>query len=506
MNIPITDVIVEDRARDDLGPIDELCESLLRYGLIHPIALDADKKLIAGGRRYTALTMLYKTRAKHMENDEVEASMLRFLRSGMLELGKHYTSKADADVDTLDEMELEENIQRKNFNWKEEVCAIHKIHSIKRKQAIKNKESWGIRQTGKLLGVSHASVQYATKLYRCLQDPTHPIQEAGSATDALHMLAKIKLDEARRHAVAKSISPIEQTKRPTRSGSEVSLDDIAEEFEVDVDDYESILQAGSHVATRDHSDEGGIVSDNIVIDLTNTVLLGKFEDVYHRIPQVDHILTDPPYGINMKNLEIGEGDGVRNIDLIESTHDEKENIATFEKWINICHSIMKDSGFMVMFCDMMHWRTLYDLATAVGFKCQRWPFVWCKTHVCMNQAADFNFTKNIEVALIARKGSATLVSPQGSSYIQASSLPTKKLLSGHPFVKPLELWQHLARAIAIEGETICDPFSGVGSMPRAVAELGYKFITCEVNEQCHTQQMDMLMNFYRERFDNVTFK
>jgi DNA modification methylase len=448
---------------------------------------------LAGGRRFTALTSIWEQRERLLEASEnIDPSIVRFLQSGELELGKHYTSKEDAFVEALDLIELEENIRRKAFDWKEQVCAIAYQHQRKTKRALASGERWSQKQTGELLGVSHASISYALALHKFLQDPKHPIQKCGSATNAIHLLTKLRADEARRAKVMIS------TEKPKAKGKVLDLEQLASDWQgagTDVSVNRDLLQAGFG-RIQEEAIEASEAEGTVKVNLSETIFLGDFLEL--DLPQVDHIITDPPYGIEMSNLS-------NDVSQVAETHIAEDNIAYFKPWIQKCYDWLGVNGFCIMFCDLIQFKYLYDLSTATGFKVQRWPFVWIKTHTCANQAVDFNFTKNYETAIVMRKGSATLLKPQSSSYFMASSLPTKKLLNGHPFVKPLDLWQHLAKAVAIEGETIGDPFSGIGSMPRALRDIGYKTITCEINEDFYNQQVLMLRQFYSERWENVEF-
>ena len=136
-------------------------------------------------------------------------------------------------------MELEENVRRKNFNWKEQIIAVAKIHLRKKQRAASVGDKWELKQTGDLLGLSHAPVSYALKLHQCLKDPDHPIQKANSATDALHMLAKIRADEARSLAVAKSITGSDKPAKKRVKGTEISLELLAQEFKPEAFDPRS---------------------------------------------------------------------------------------------------------------------------------------------------------------------------------------------------------------------------------------------------------------------------
>jgi ParB family chromosome partitioning protein len=55
---PIAEIIVGDRHRKDLGDIEGLAASIEDIGLLHPIIVDQDGQLLAGGRRLVACKLL----------------------------------------------------------------------------------------------------------------------------------------------------------------------------------------------------------------------------------------------------------------------------------------------------------------------------------------------------------------------------------------------------------------------------------------------------------------
>jgi len=142
-SININEIIVEDRARQDLGPkagpgsIEELASSIKEFGLIQPLVLvrqvtalgddgsDDGKyqpKLVAGGRRLAAL---------------------RRLGTQVLNHGTHFIWREEelsGDLVIQHKMkaiELEENVKRKEMSWLEQVrCKkqllelMQKIHGV----------------------------------------------------------------------------------------------------------------------------------------------------------------------------------------------------------------------------------------------------------------------------------------------------------------------------------------------------------------------------------------
>ena len=51
MRIPIDEIVIKQRVRQDLGDISLLMESMRLHGLLNPIVITADRELIAGNRR-----------------------------------------------------------------------------------------------------------------------------------------------------------------------------------------------------------------------------------------------------------------------------------------------------------------------------------------------------------------------------------------------------------------------------------------------------------------------
>ena len=105
MQIPVKDIIVKKRIRKEMGDIEALAESLKRYGQISPIVVSSKNVLIAGGRRLAA--------AKHLGWRTINAVI----------------SENSSELARL-ELEVEENIQRRDFNMEEVAEATQKIYRL----------------------------------------------------------------------------------------------------------------------------------------------------------------------------------------------------------------------------------------------------------------------------------------------------------------------------------------------------------------------------------------
>jgi ParB family chromosome partitioning protein len=106
MKVPVETIIVKKRIRKDLGDITSLADSLKRYGQISPIVINKKNVLIAGERRLTA--------AKSLGWKTIDAVVSE--QSGKL-----------AEL----ELEVEENLQRRDFSSEEIAEATRIIYKLR---------------------------------------------------------------------------------------------------------------------------------------------------------------------------------------------------------------------------------------------------------------------------------------------------------------------------------------------------------------------------------------
>lgn len=467
------------RVREDFGNVDELCASLKQYGLLQLISVDPETyEIVDGGRRFKALTKLFKAHTLgEIDSSDVHPELAVFLDTGELHETIHFFFKTVSSGDQLGEMELLSNIQRKAFTWKEEVFAVRKIHRLRSVETLKKGDEWTQQMTGKLLGVSRASVTLFLKVATALDNQKHPIHKASNITEALQILTKLKEDEAARLLAQKALT---QPLKTTKAGVDIFDDLISEgsKGEENNIDYSEKEESEDEMPEVGSSKEESFTESRSAIDYSRVCFLGSMEEVIPKLSKVDHIITDPPYGIDMSMLE-QENQGFKLSEGIKGNHDVSENVDAFGRWLEFMYEVLNDNGFCVIFCDLVHWSTLMEKAIAVGFSAQRWPLIWVKTHPCLNQAAQFNFTKATEAALVLRKGTATLIKPQAVNWLLAEVTSTKQQFQNHPFVKPSILWQWVAQAIALPGQVILDPFAGVGSCACSLFKKGYTVISIE---------------------------
>lgn len=107
MQIQIKEIIVKNRIRKNLGDLSSLMESISKFGLMNPIVINSKKELIAGHRRLESCKRLgFETVQVRIITNEDPASKL--------------------------EMEIDENLHRKNLSPEELADAYIQLDKLRR--------------------------------------------------------------------------------------------------------------------------------------------------------------------------------------------------------------------------------------------------------------------------------------------------------------------------------------------------------------------------------------
>lgn len=141
MKILISDIkISRPRLRVDDGDLEELATSFLKHGQLQPIVIDRTYELAAGWRRLCAAKL-----------------------NGWTEIKAEYTD-ALSELD-LREIELEENIARKDMTWQERVKSVAELDRLRR---LKD-PNWTQEQTAAVAGLQRTRVTEALKLDKMMK-------------------------------------------------------------------------------------------------------------------------------------------------------------------------------------------------------------------------------------------------------------------------------------------------------------------------------------------------
>lgn len=474
--IAFEDVIIPPRQRadDDKAKTfidEELMPSIADAGLIHPITLaDDEKTLIAGWNRLHACHNLGYT--LHAFN--TQASMPESQR--MVQ-------------------EYEENETRSSLPWQAKVHAITDIHRRKTLEALKEGDKWGTRQSGKLLGVSHAYVSTFVKISKELKAGNAGLIACPTISDAIKFLYSDFEDKLHEELARKSAGP--QAKGNIQNIPKKTISSGPIEFDVDL----------SAPATN-HQSSGKIIKPDSFtgfnVPIKERFVQGDCLKVMKEMEpeQFDLIFTDIPYGIDMKNLE-----GIDGIDRVVGEHDVEQNVDQMKGFLEGSYRVLKDKSWLIFFFDLVHFEKLINWGEAVGFHVQKYPLHWIKTHPCRNQSAHCSWTKAIEHVFVARKGTATMRNTHYAPNHFACEGLTEKKQQANPFAKPFDMCEWILDKVVFQGQKCLDPFAGEGSICRAEIVKGLVPYGIELSDKHY----DRLCNNVREQYklfggEKVTFE
>ena len=109
MKLKIEEIRIKKRIRSDLGDLDELCQSMNKYGLLNPVTINRKKILLAGFRRLEAAKVLGW---QEIECNIVDASS----KLARLEIEAHEnTTRKDFTEDEIHKLEEKLELLRAPF-------------------------------------------------------------------------------------------------------------------------------------------------------------------------------------------------------------------------------------------------------------------------------------------------------------------------------------------------------------------------------------------------------
>lgn len=477
-SILLTQINEGERYRKEYGDLSGLKDSLSRVGSIHPVVLsrnpDGSFDLVAGGRRFRAFQELEIPALYH-------ASVLDPTRLGYLfedEVPEHRRREA----------EIDENIYRLNTKWQEDCLAVADLHKLKRQI---NNYKWGYEQTAEILGRGYGktNVNYCVRISERLRSNDKEFLTCATMDDAVQLLTKRREEEA----LAELNRRNEQ-----RIGSSPSalLDSFLDTINIGGPEkattvtfpslnVPSITPIGSPTITP--------VTERAVVPLSKMFYNEDFRKFTYRFQAgyFDHVVTDIPYAIDMDNL-----DQFKNIGDVAGEHEVEANVELFEPFLEESYRIVKPGGFCIFFYDLDWHEFLQATAEKVGWKVQRWPFIAGKTSACRNSAAQYNFTKNYETAMILRRDETSVLRKQQPTSVKMYDFNAERKLYNNAFAKPFELWKDLYDAISIPGQKTADLFWGEGSGSRAAANCGLIPFGCELKKNHYHRGLENMKAVY----------
>jgi len=420
------------RIREELGDVVELAESIRDRGLIHPIVVDEAFNLIAGGRRYTAYTLLNSNSVQCVEPTLFDCIPFNFLKN---------LSKTEQRL-----LEIEENTRRKEMTWQEKVLGICDYHRLSYRQALAEGDTWTQEQTGKLLGVIQSDVSNAIRLAKELHDRESPLWKLDSAFEATKFLIQRALDAA----------AMRQKQLITAKRESFTNQMLQSTPQAVVRVLSTPVSAGGPV-----DPQAKIVKEVVSKeDISRFFIHGNCLQRLYELKKetvINHIITDPPYAIDMDNLVQD------SVARVAETHEVEPNKELLRDFLKAAFDTIAEDGFLCMWYDLDMHQSLLDWGRDIGWKPCRWPVTWCKTSSCQNKSAQYNVTKATEHLMFMRRSTSSIIKKkQAKNWFWADAIGS----ATHPFVKPDMCWRYPLETVSLENQTVVDPFCGEGSMIR----------------------------------------
>ena len=404
--VKVEDVKVGQRCREDFGDIEGLALSIQRFGLLHPIVVDEDLNLLAGERRLRAHNYL-----------------------GLKEI--EVTYKKDLDDAEKKELELEENLKRKDLNWPELVTANKTLFDLRVKlygPKIKGhvSDGYGRHDHAMALGKSQGMV----------------------TMDLILAEALVKFPELSK----------EKTKTVAFNKYQRMKDDLM---------------------LKEWNKRGKITSDPRVIHGDSYTELKKMPD-----ESVDFVVTDPPFAVDIDE-KAKQDKAVKDAGYDDDPHEVMENIRLT---VGELFRVMKNNTHMIIAFAMMHYIELFQILTEAGFTVDPTPLIWNKITGSTPHSGRY-FPYAYEPAFWCLKGRRELFSTDCNMFTY-KRVPDK--YKKHPLERPQALMTAFIKAVSTPGEVGIDCYAGGGSFVEACIALGRRPIAIEKSEKHYLAILDRI--------------
>lgn len=347
-----------------------------------------------------------------------------------------FTTTAELSESELFELELEENVQREDITWQERALAYSRLYELQQKL---NATPLSISEFGRVL---HP------------EDPKNAMQIA------------------RRH-----LQVADHLDNPEVAGAKT----LKEAANIIRRQNESILR--TELLQRVGQQES-----------RHTLVNASAFDFVRTLPDnsVDIIITDPPYGIDMDQMNTQSGSSSGH------THTYSDGIGYANSCVRLLASegarVSKATSVCYMFCDIRLWAVWRDIFIDEGWYGWPQPIIWDKSPTGSLLGAANGPRHVYECILMAIRGNKQ-VNTVGEDVI---AIPGPQANKRHPAEKPVALYEKLLSWSAAPGDTILDLFCGCGPVIPAAEANGCTAIACEKDPEHYSVAALRLQNLGKE--------
>ena len=195
---------------------------------------------------------------------------------------------------------------------------------------------------------------------------------------------------------------------------------------------------------------------------------------------VDCVCSDVPYRTTSRGGGSNMG-GYWKSDLTNKGRIFENNDISPSEYLSELYRVLKDGTHCYIMINNLNLREMLNEADKVGFRFIK-SVIWDKCNVICGTY----YMGAYEHILLFRKGRDRPINDCGTHDIL--SVPVNKLKDEkgnnvHDTEKPVELMRILVENSTNEGETVLDPFMGIGTTGIASVRSGRNFIGCEIDKR-----------------------
>lgn len=421
--IPRDQIDFGERRRDDYGDLEQLANSIAEKGLIQPIAVwqrpeplvEGEKPflLLAGGRRFYATQII-----------------------GMDELPCRVFDDPGLDDQLYREIELIENLERKDLTWIEQVRLQKEIqelmiskHGVKVSKGNQYSEStdegWTQKNTAELLGKSTATISQDLKLAE-MMELIPQLAECDKKSDAAKLLKKLQVEAVN----------------------------------------EELLRR-----INEKKDSGGM--DAHKAKLIDNYILRDCIAGMRELPDkcIDIVEIDPPYAIDLHSVKQSMSEAPSATYSAEAYNeiDPKNYIPFLKELFTESYRVMSESSWLICWYAQEPWaEVIYQCLQDAGFKLRRLGGVWTKPNGQTRQPERY-LGNAYEPFYYAYKGNPVIIRQGRSNVFSYPTVPSSRKI--HPTERPIEMLQDILSIFAWPGARVLVPFLGSGNTLLAAANL-----------------------------------
>lgn len=438
------------RQRKTLSGIESLADNINRRGLLHPVVVDRNFKLLAGRRRLAAHI--------HLGRQQIEV---------------RYFENLDPAEQRL--VELDENLQRMDITWQERALALLELHELLGEESVE--------ATASRAGYSTQFVSRCIITARSLRAGDAKILACTSLNQAAELL-----NRKRNLAIETLFSKGEDL---TIDG----FDPVGNGGGGTPAAVDSVLQHTTNPGTTATPDGHNRDTESTGPRQRHSIICTDFIEFARSYagPKFNFIHCDFPYGIGLDKSDAAGAEGH------ETQYEDSED--TFwgltETLLQNQERLVLSSSHMVFWYSMKYHNRLLLRLRAAGWFVHDYPLIWYKSDG-MGIASDYRRRpKHIyETALWCSRGDRQLLQLRNDVF----AAPLAKREEAHVSAKPQIMLEYFLSMGVGDLTDFLDPTCGSGTSIRAAAALGAnRSLGLELNAETGAAAQIKLEKFLKER-------